>query len=523
MAPARTVLALVAALVPVASGCGSSSEAASSSTSGGGAGAGGTTSHSSASSGGGGASSTSGGGGSSSSAGGGGGGGAAPIPASFFGLQSKPTNGTYPDAVKFGSYRLWDEPIDWAALNPGDGQYDWQPLDTILGILKSKQFTGPLIYTFGVVPKWASSMGNDDTGCDFQAPGGCHLPGDLQPNGSGTDAHFKDFVRALALHVNDATYLQTHAHITHWEPWNEWYRNPMLGTAYDHCLTGHGCSIVATYAQMVRLAEDVRCSVTGSGAVSGAACIETPADAAARILAPSTLAKDDFGAALAENFLHCDDTPYPNSICNTGDRGRQAIDILNFHIYTYNTESAEDVILQTANLRAPLSPADRSLPIWSDEGGWGTKTDLVDPDMQSAFVARYYLVGWSVGLPLMMWYEFENQGWGTLCNPAQHCTLNQAGVAYRQIYTWMVGNVMSTPCAASGAVYTCPLVQPDGTKTLAVWSTDPAVTCANGTCPKTDYSYDSTYTKYFALASGTSVALGGPTVKIGAKPILLSQ
>jgi hypothetical protein len=443
-----------------------------------------------------------------------------PVPAAFFGLQSKPVGGTYPSAVKFGSYRLWDQAVDWATLNPANGSYAWSNLDAALAALKTHGVSDGVIYTFGVVPAWASSAPSD-TGCDFGVAGGCDLPVDLNSDGTGSDNDFLTFVRALAQHVNDPTYLQTHAHIAYWEPWNEWYRNPVLGS-FSGCATGSGCSIHATYAQMVHMTEDVRCAVTGTGTVNGVACAQSVIDPAAQILTPSTEAKNSYGSVVLENFLHCDDSPFAGSQCTTGDRGRQAINILNFHSYAMNTEAGEEVVTQASVLRSQLREADLALPIWSDEGGWGINSALPDADMQAAFVARYYLLGWSSGIPVMVWYEFDNQGWGTLCAPpANSCSLNKAALAYQQIYTWMAGNTMPESCAAAGTIYTCPIAKPDGTKMLAVWDT--LKTCSGGTCQTSTYNYNPVFTQYYTLANGTSTTLTGGTVQIGTKPILLSQ
>ena len=273
---------------------------------------------------------------------------------------------------------------------------------------------------------------------------------------------------------------------------------------------------------MVRMTEDVRCAVTGTGTVNGAACSQSVIDAAAQILTPNGAAKNSYGAAVFENFLHCDDSPYAGSQRTTGDRGRQAIDILNVHVYTMKTETAEEVVTHVSTLKSRLRAADRVLPIWSGEGGWGLNTALPDADMQAVFVARYHMLGWSGGLPVMIWYEFDNQGWGTLCLlPVTRCTLNKAGLAYQQIYAWMAGNTMPESCAAAGTVYTCLIAKPDGTKMLAVWDT--LKTCSAGTCLTSAYNYDPVYTKYYTLANGLSNTLTTGIVQIGAKPILLSQ
>lgn len=445
-----------------------------------------------------------------------------PIPSSLFGLQSRAEGGTYP-TISFEAYRIWDTDVAWATLNPSSGTYKWANLDGILEQLESHGMTDGIIYTFGIVPNWASSA-PADAACDSLALGGCDLPSDLNPDGTGTDQTFITYVKSIASHVNDPTYLETHAHVKYWEPWNEWYRDPVLSPYNGGCIAKQTCSIRASYAQMVRMTEDLRCVLTGTGSVNGVACSRAAIDPTAQILTPSSHGRSSFGVSVMENFLHCDSAPPSTSVCTTGDRGRNAIDILNFHFYAMLSETAEEIPFHVSNIKAGLRSADLSaMPLWSDEGGWGYDTSLTDPDLQEAFVVRYYLLGWSSGISRMVWYEFENNMWGTLYAPPIHGSLTQAGLAYQQIYDWMSGNAMSQACAGPAypevGVWTCGLTKPDGTQMLAVW--DSSQSCSNGVCTTSQYTPDPLYITYLSLDGSKSSITG--TVAIGAKPILLSQ
>jgi hypothetical protein len=451
-------------------------------------------------------------------------GGAAVIPSTFLGLQSRATTGTYP-TVSFGATRLWDRDVDWATLNPAQGSYNWANVDGMLAKLKTHGLGDGVNFTVGMVPTWASSVPTD-TACDFGSPGGCDLPADLNPDGTGTDAIFIAFVQTLAQRLNDPVYLQTHAHVKYWEPWNEWYRNPVLGPANQGCLSSGSCSLHATYAQMVRMTEDLRCVVTGKGSVNGVPCNRQAIDSNALIVAPASHGRSPAGVAVMENFLHCDDSPSAGSQCTTGDRGRNAIDILNFHFYTMQSETAEEVSMHISNIKSYIRAADlAALPLWSNEGGWGRNTSLADPDLQAAFVMRYYLLGWSNNISVMVWYEFENTGWGTLYYPRTNGTLTRAGIAYQRVYDWMVGNAMTQTCTGPAypnlGIWTCGLTKPDGTRMLAVW--DSSQSCTSGSCTSSYYTYDALYTIYATVEGGSSTVLAGGTVPIGAKPILLSQ
>ena len=445
------------------------------------------------------------------------------IPASFFGMQSLPpgSNGgtTYPSALSFGTYRLFnpERGMGWNTQNPASGSYDWSKLDIALANLYSHGVTDGVVYTIAAVPSWASTNAAD-TNCDFLAPGGCDLPSDIANDGSGLDNTYVTFVRALASHVNDPTFLLTHAHIRYYEPWNEWYRNPLLGAVYATCGSGTGrCSIHATYAQMVRMTEDLHCAVTGTGTVDGSACGYSAIDANAMILMPSSEGTA-YGAGVFENFLHCNDSPYAGSLCTTGDRGRNAVAVLNFHLYV-SSGPAENVVTQVAMMKSLLGSSDLAAPLWSGEGGWLADTSRADPDLQAAFVGRYYLLGWSAGLSTMVWYEYDNPKMGTLCAPQTNCTLTPAGFAYQQVYKWMVDNTLSS-CAAAGTVYTCPMAKSNGAHMLAIW--DSSQSCSNGVCSTVELPVDPIYLQYHDLL-GALTPITSNTVPVGAKPILLDS
>lgn len=445
------------------------------------------------------------------------------VPSTFFGLQSKATGGTYP-TVSFGSYRLWDTDVAWDALNPAPGTYNFTSIDSILTQLKTHGISEGISYTFGLVPNWASSAPTDAT-CDLLTPGGCDLPTDLNSDGSGTDQTFINFVQSIAQHVNSAAYLQTHAHIKYWEPWNEWYRDPVLSPYNQGCIAAQNCSVRATYAQMVRMTEDLRCVITGKGSVNGVACARTAIDPSAKILTPASHGRTSFGASVMENFLHCDSKPPTTAGCTTGDRGRNAIDVLNFHFYAMLSETAEEIPFHVSNIKAGLRSVDlAALPLWSGEGGWGFDTSLPDPDLQEAFLVRYFLLGWSSGISQMSWYEFENNEWGTLYAPQTHGSLTQAGLAYQQVYGWLTGNSMPQACTGppypAQGVWTCAIAKPDGTHMLAVW--DSSQSCSNGVCSTSLYSQNPIYSSYMSL-NGSKAAVTRGSVSIGAKPILLIQ
>jgi uncharacterized protein YceK len=208
-------------------------------------------------------------------------------------------------------------------------------------------------------------------------------------------------------------------------------------------------------------------------------------------------------------------------------------DVIATHAYVQNgtcCASAETVIARMATLQGLLPQTATGLPIWSTESGWGTSTpNLPDLDMQAAFVARYYLLGWAQGFARLYWYAYDSPSWGTLwnANGVNGCNdggsglgcLSKAGTAYGQVYGWMVGNQMTTPCTSVATVWTCGLTKPGGALVLAVWDT--AQSCSGGSCTSSSYTPDPRYTSYLDLNSSTAHPITGGSVQIGAKAILL--
>ncbi|MGH9773794.1 MAG: cellulase family glycosylhydrolase [Candidatus Acidiferrales bacterium] len=184
--------------------------------------------------------------------------------------------------------------------------------------------------------------------------------------------------------------------------------------------------------------------------------------------------------------------------------GPKGVDVITIHSYFANPEDvlADDTSMQAVMAKYGLS----SKPLWNTEGSWGTNS--LSTDAQIAFVARYYLLQWSMGLQRFYWYAWDNQAWGTLWDSSNG--LRPAATAYQQTNNWMVGATMSQPCSqASNSTWTCGFTRPGSYQALAIWN--PSST--------TSYSPASQYTQYRDL-SGNVVKING-AVQVGPKPILL--
>jgi hypothetical protein len=190
-------------------------------------------------------------------------------------------------------------------------------------------------------------------------------------------------------------------------------------------------------------------------------------------------------------------------------------DAVSFHAYHSSdvcyglpVPCAEAVLNDIAAMRSAMASVGMSnLPLWNTEGGSGT--DSITGAQKAAHVARWYLIHWSAGVSRMMWYAADNREWSTLCAYSP-CHPNAAGVAYSQVYSWMVGSSMNVPCAENGTVYTCGLLTPGNVQMQAVWNVAGSST----------YTVPPGYAHYRDLAGHTN-AISGGSVVIGIQPILL--
>jgi hypothetical protein len=409
-------------------------------------------------------------------------GGGSSIPAEFFTMQmNSGTVGRWPwPSVSFGGIRLWDSQTQWANINTGDGVYDWTILDKWLADAQAHNVD--VLYTFGRTPNWVSSKPTDPN-CG-EGLGTCDPPNELNPDGSGSNQYWKNFVTALVAHNQSSNT----GHIKYWEIWNEPY----------HTQGWNG-----TIAQMLRMAQD-------------ATAIIKAADPSAMVLTPSFVFTFE-GRTWLDSYLAAGGGQYADSIAFHGYVQRPG------HVVP---EDFNNDLSLTKTILANHGQEAKAL--WDTEASWGytSKTGFTDLDMQAAFVDRLYLLHWSNGVARFYWYQWNAQNTvGTLWKPDRHNlggpgTVLKPGIAYGQIYNWMVGATMTSPCTASASVWTCQLSRPNGYQALAVW--DASQTCSNGVCGTTPYTYDPLYIKY-RDSEGNATALSGQTVPIGAKPILLEN
>lgn len=441
-------------------------------------------------------------------------------PPKYFGFSESDTNGGGWPTVSYGMQRFWDSPpLQWPSINTASGVFDFTSLDTDLALAYT-QGAKVAMYTLARTPPWASSDPTDAT-CNYTTGigggmGECDAPSDLNSDGSGTDAIWKAWITAIASHVNSSGYTATHAHIMYWEIWNE----PDTKAFF-----------AGSIAQLARLTEDANCIITGRGVIhengNGTAtpCTATAIDPTAQIVMASAHAK---GAALkyGQNELYCNDSPsgYQLPCPNPANAISTAVDIINFHMKP-GTESGNNCPAPTpcttesamqmyvSNIRGMLQPADLLKPLWDGEAQYsktGFNGDyLTNTDLAASFMPRFYLINWTLNISGMAWYSAASQA-----EPVE------AETAYQQVYNWLAGATLTTPCAATGTLWSCG-INLSGKQYQIMWDT--SQTCTNGSCSTKNQAVGSQWTQYRDMTTAsTPITISGGIVPVGIKAVLLN-
>jgi Beta-galactosidase len=430
------------------------------------------------------------------------------IQPTFFGMSY---TSTWPQ-LNFGSLRLWNTNTRWQQMEPSAGTYNFSTLNTYLQTAYSYGIKD-VVLTLSATPSWASSDPTNTT-CNFSStsPGSCGAPLLLNSDGTGTNQYWRDFIYNLG---SDIVSLNTSQYSTvgTFEIWEGF----TSATSWE-----------GTDAQLVRMSQDARCILLGTGVITatGQACSSTNMnEPLVGILPKANITLPNVVMTSPASSL------WTGYLATTGALSAANIAPIQTYIQPSTCCSvAENLVPLIAAANSDLTAAGWTQPLWSTEGSWGISTsEEPDPNLEAAFLARYYILGVSNNLARMYWYAYDNSTIGTLwnANGVNGCNdggtgfgcVSDAGVAYNTLYGWLVGGALVHPCAVTGTVWTCTLTTNSGSIEL-VW--DSSQTCSNGTCTTSNFTYPSEYTNYMSLNGvSTTIGSGVTTVPIGAEPICL--
>jgi len=462
-----------------------------------------------------------------------------------------------------GAMRIWSTcKTQWADMNPVPNFFDFSRLDLLLAAVRSKGINDVYI-SLGSTPNWISSNPADVL-CDRanvfgEPPGMCDPPSDLNKDGTGTDQAWRDFVTALVSHVAASDYLSTHAHILYYEIWSEFHRSDTIGVPGTTCRTpgtGIPCSYRGTFAQMLRMAQDLRCIVEGHASdpitATGLTCgtagyTSTGLDPKAKVMAGDAGGELlDQGNVTMQNYLYCNNNPPAGSECNYGDAGSAATDVISGHSYFNNGGLPEKVMFYIADEKARLSATDAAKPYFTGEGSWGKNTSVSDPALQAAYVPRWYMALLMSGVQRGYWFawdEYQSSGTGGLWAPGAqifppvscatpdpiggyYCT---GGIAYMQTVNWLDGaTVTSFTCPGlcldpSVGIFTFNITRAGGYQAQIAWdSTPPRSSCSNPMCGSTPLPNPPPFTVVQWRDVAGNTHSGAPS-DIGASPVIMEN
>jgi hypothetical protein len=122
---------------------------------------------------------------------------------------------------------------------------------------------------------------------------------------------------------------------------------------------------------------------------------------------------------------------------------------------------------------------------------------------------RFYLINWTLNISGMAWYTASSQA-----EPVE------AQTSYQQTYNWLAGASLTTPCAATGTLWSCGITI-SGKPYLILWDT--SQTCANGSCSTANQAVATEWTQYQDMTTAsTPNTISGGVVPVGIKPVLLN-
>src|SRR3984893_12369879 len=339
--------------------------------------------------------------------------------------------------------------LSWAYIEPAKGQLDWTRLDADVDVAQSHGVS--VMYSNSGVPRWAAA---NTSSCRTNAYG------TYCSSGVVDEQDWNNFVTDLVSRYK--------GRIQVYELWNEPHQY----------FTG-------TMSQLVTLTQDEY-------------SIIRRIDPNAIILSPSMVS---YGYAYLDSYFAAG--------------GPRNINAVSIHTYPDTTNDTPETI--TTSMTEAIKTVETKYgisgkPLWATEGSWGSANGgaITDPDLRVAFVARAYLLLWSVGIVRFYWYAWDEPNWGTVKGSA-------AATAYEQVYNWMNGATMAQSCSTNGAssayhaVYTCDLTRSSGYQARAVWNTD----------GNSLYTVPSQYVNYRDLQGILHSVPSNREVTIGHKPILL--
>jgi hypothetical protein len=378
-----------------------------------------------------------------------------PIPASYFGIFSTHIQTTSPAVFQVGTLGLWDTSYGsqagtgWNLIETSSGTYVWTGLDAIVSIAQSNSIPD-LMYVIGNVPSWNSSNPSDSTCAEGN--------GTCDPNASTSE--FVTYMNAVTQRYCGA--------IQYWEGWNEASTSEFWNASI---------SLLVTYMQAYYTAVHSTTNCACVGSFSTANC--SPAKASGVNLNQVLLPPLNSPALFTATELNNGSSGYNINISYWLQQflaagGGATYDIAALHSYgssaTCYTGGPEQYVVDVAGFKQTLVSAGLSpTPVWATELNFGLNTCVSGSTAQDAWIARYYLLHWAIGVQRAIWYTYDavsGNNYGLISPSTNQLT------TYQEMQKWMTSAV-ETSCQQFGnSNWSCNFTRssPTGYQAYAVWN-----------------------------------------------------
>lgn len=347
-------------------------------------------------------------------------------------LYAQPGMTPFP-ALPVSTFRFWDVAY-WAMMEPQQGVFNWTKMDNTLSIAQQNGATD-FIYTFGHVPAWASTNPADPC-TNGEGAGTCTAP-DM--------TSFDDFATKVVQRYCGKVKL--------YEPWNE----PDGPAFWD----GTNLQMLTITQHVSRIVKDP----ANCGCTNGSCSPNGGVNPNQVLLSPiSNLSPVSIG--WLDTYLAAAGTNYPYA------------DIAAFHGYIWSGYQPEQIVSGIQVLKQTLAKYGMSnLELWNTEVSWQYNTNLTAPQ-QTSWMMRYHAAQATAGVSRVLWYAYDQCGWGTLwasplcpAGPDPVGQLREPGVAYGTVANWLIGANLTHCQQYQDGLWACELQRSGGYDAWMLWST----------------------------------------------------
>jgi hypothetical protein len=415
-------------------------------------------------------------------------------------------------SVPYGTIRLWDNGFTWRELqprqprsatpatpstttctdpvgllcsttpgspgDPGDDGWDHAALGRLDTVVKAAHDKGKqVVLVLGESPDWAVQKQCNATGQSssaFYSPQASCAPDDS--SGAVDGALWSAYVKQV-LSIPHGVYINA------LETWNE----ANFPTYYN-----------GTPAQLAQLTAITRQAVRDLGRRTA-------------VLTPSIGARHPNAPGWLRSYL------------SPAKAYGMPFDAVAVHLYPTGTNGPETMLGPLDAVRSAMAAYGvGSRPVWDTEVGAGYRPkQTMRGDDVPGRVIRTALVELSAGVKRMQWYAWNDTGFGgDPINSGNNLTA--AGVAFRTVYGWTVGNRFLSTChkASSSSsspqryLWICDLALRDGSRARVVWNTNPKNARLTYTAPRGT-------TRLYGWNGHWREVSGGYRFSVGAAPVLL--